>query len=397
MIQKFSRFATGVLLLGLVTLSAHAATLPHGFSSMYVFGDGLSTTTNNSVAASYPKNYYGKRRSNGRVWVEVLAQRQNIPVAMNWSYWDCNSANLWTNTQKFAISPSDANNALFVVWCNNADLYDLTTAGSTDVNVWTINIQNDLNYELQAITTLYNKGVRTIIMPNVVDLTKIPFFQQFGFNNTFTALVHQECIAYNTAFSKMLDQARAACPGLTIYQPNFFGLLDDVLVNAANYGLTNMVQDGISIDAMDFYNATCTTNNGLGANFVYWDSLDPSARFHAVIADFTQQTVSPVQIARVTALSNGSNQLAIVNVPMGLNGFIEGSTNLAAPNWTSLQSISSVAPAQSYLVPAPAPVLGTKNSQVKPKDITPPGPGGTVVVTALEFYRLNYPYAWNWP
>src|SRR6516225_3223708 len=90
------RVSVGILLLGLVAPPTQA------FTSLYVFGDALSTTTNNTAgSAQYPQEYYGKRYSNGRVWVEVLAQRQGIPVANNWSYFDDDSASLVNNLQHF--------------------------------------------------------------------------------------------------------------------------------------------------------------------------------------------------------------------------------------------------------------------------------------------------------
>src|SRR5579864_4554115 len=111
------RFSIGILLLGSVSLRAQS------FTSLYVFGDALSTTTNNtSRSAQYPQWYYGKRNSNGRVWVEVLAQRQGIPIVYNWSYFDNDSASLVNNLKTFTspIPPT----ALVVVWCNCSDLFD---------------------------------------------------------------------------------------------------------------------------------------------------------------------------------------------------------------------------------------------------------------------------------
>lgn len=386
--QKIFQFAIGVLMLGLAVLPAHA------FTSLYVFGDALSTTTNNPFAATYPQQYYGNRHSNGRVWVEVLAQEQGIPIANNWSYFDCNSANLLTNAQKFSITQQAANNALFVVWCNNSDLYDIITKyGDTNMVDWTTNILRAQTNEFRAITNLYAKGVYTIIMPNAVDLSEVPGFAM-NYQPSYLKFFRQQCNAYNTNFANTLNQIKAACPDLTIYEPNFFRLLDNVLTNAAFYGLTNALQNGMPIDAMDALYPNCNTN-GLGDNYVFWDNIDPSARFHAVIAAVTQQIISPVQIAQITALNNNSNQLMVVNVPIGLNGFIEGCTNLSSPNWTTVQSIGGAAPAQPYFVPTPPPL--TQTSQIQSRDITPPGPGGTVIVTALEFYRLNYPYQWVWP
>ena len=69
--NSFIRFTIGFLLFGSVIFSAKAA-----FTNLYVFGDGISTTTNNTSGLS--SYYYGQRYSNGRVWVEVLAQRQGL-------------------------------------------------------------------------------------------------------------------------------------------------------------------------------------------------------------------------------------------------------------------------------------------------------------------------------
>ena len=39
------------------------------------------------------------------------------------------------------------------------------------------------------------------------------------------------------------------------------------------------------------------------------------------MANLAQQLISPVQISQITVL-NGSNRLDVVNVPVGLNGFV---------------------------------------------------------------------------
>lgn len=389
--KNLSQFAITVLLLGLIAAPAHAA-----FNSLYVFGDALSTTTNNtSGMTSY---YYGNRFSNGRVWVEVLAQRQGLTIKNNWSYFDCNSSNLVQNVQKFNITPQDAANGLFVVWVNNSDLFDTVLSLANDGKItdqaeWAAAIAQSQANHLQVIQLLYQKGIRTLIMPNAVDICEVPGFDHYAATN----FVRQECIAYDAAFSNTLNQARVQCPGLTIYQPDFFTLLDDVLANAADYGLTNALdKSGVSIDAMTALPYECAVN-GLGDNYVFWDYIDPSARLHAIMADVTQQIVSPVKIAHIAALDNGSNQLDIANAPIGLNGFVETCTNLAQANWTSLQSIASVSASQSVLVPVPSESKPVSKLVTPKGGIAPPGPGGTVVVTALQFYRLQFPYQWTWP
>jgi hypothetical protein len=60
----------------LLLVSALWAT-PSGYTSIYVFGDGVSTTTQNPPPL--PTNLYnGGRYCDGPVWVEVLSQSRGI-------------------------------------------------------------------------------------------------------------------------------------------------------------------------------------------------------------------------------------------------------------------------------------------------------------------------------
>jgi len=377
-----------VLLFGLVVLPTHAA-----FNSLYVFGDGLSTTTDNT----YPSpSFYGQRYSNGRVWVEVLAQRQGLvyDASKNNSYFDHNSAITIADVKNF-VPPSDVANDLFIVWVCNSDTYDTATAPvpPTFAQWQAADALSQANH-LQIITNLYAKGVRTLVMPNAVDLSKVPFFDASPLAPTMSA----GCVDYNAKLASTIAQAKALCPGLKIYTPDFFTLLNNVLTNAASYGLTNALYNGRSTSAAQTIPFLTVTNNP-GTNYIYWDATDPSAKFHAVIADVAQQIISPVQISGITALT-GSNRLDVVNVPVGLNGFVEGCTNLTAGDWTTVTNVASTATAVAVFVPTPPP-LGTTKTNVSgafaSADGPFPGPGGTVVVTALEFYRLQFPYAWSWP
>jgi phospholipase/lecithinase/hemolysin len=369
-----------IALFGLILIPARAS-----YSSLYVFGDALSTTTNN---ASQSQNYYGKRYSNGRVWVEVLAQRQGLPYNANnnWSYFDCNSANLVTNASKFT-APPDATNALFIIWVNNSDLYDEALNGNSNLAEWTLAINRCQTNYFKAITNLYYaKGLRTLVAPNAVDISAVPFFNA-ALNAGF---IRQRCIAFNTNFTATLNKARVACPLLKIYSPDYFALLDNVLTNAANYGLRNVTLAGLSIDAMDDTLLLDKSLNGPGANYVFWDYLDPTARLHAIMADVAQQLVSPVQVSQITAFA-GSNQLDVVNLPVGLSGFVEGTTNLLRGDWTNIITFNSTGAAQTFFV-----MTTNTSAGFAPRAQDLP-PGGTPYVTALGFYRLRFPYAWNWP
>jgi hypothetical protein len=65
---------------------------------------------------------------------------------------------------------------------------------------------------------------------------------------------------------------------------------------------------------------------------------------------------------------NGTNQLSVVNLPLGLNGFVDSSSNCNA--WTQAQAIASTNATQSIFIPNFGP---------------------------LQFCRLRFPFSWTWP
>jgi phospholipase/lecithinase/hemolysin len=351
----------GLLLLGTVVFPAQAA-----FTALYVFGDGLSTTTDNPSPGPL---YYGKRYSNGRVWVEVLAQRQGLTYDpnKNWSYFYNSSTTLVANVSSFQ-APSDASNALFVIWVNCADLWFPATYNGASTAQWTSAINQAQTNHYKAVTNLYfAKGARTLIMPNAVDLSTIP-----EFNTSVNAnFIHLRCLDYNVAFSNTLNRIRASCPNLTLYTPDFYALLNNMLAHPANYGVTNALGDGLSIDAIDAvnYGFPSAATNGFGTNFIFWNVDNPTAMVHAWMANLAQQLISPVRISQLTAL-NGSNRLDMANVPIGQNGIVIGRTNLVLGNWTTNATFVSSNATQSVFV-------------------TPSGP--------LQFYRLSFSFSWTWP
>ena len=352
------------MLFGPVVFPAQAA-----FTSFYIFGDTVSTTTDGPGDA----NYYGKSYSNGRVWVEVLAQQQGLTYNSNknLSYYDHNSADLVTEVNSFP-TPTNATNALFVVWVNDADFFDDMTAYSpyttNNIAAWNNAINQSLTNHFKVITNLYAKGARTLIMPNAVDMTKIP--GDIYLTPADKNFIRLRVIAFNTAFTNTLNRARTNCPAIKIYVPDMFALLDNVITNAAYYGLTNALDsNGQSIDALEDPALSNKALNGPGTNYIFWDYLDPTAKLHSVIADVVQQLISPVRISQLTAF-NGSNRLDMANVPIGQNGLVIGRTNLVLGNWTTNATFVSSNATQSVYVPASGPQW---------------------------FYRLKFPYSWTWP
>jgi len=363
LVQRAVLLMVGLLLFGSAVNPAWAA-----FSSLYVFGDGISTTTNNTSGSS---QYYGKRYSNGRVWVEVLAQRQGINYESNknWSYFYNSSTTMLAHVM--SSQPTNASTSLFVIWVNCADLWYPAMYSGTTMSQWTSAINQSQTNHYKAATNLYAKGARTLIMPNAVDISTIPEFDQSSNTNFF----HQRSLDYNIAFSNTLNRIRTACPDLTLYTPDFYALLTNMIAHPANYGLTNLLINGGSIDALEAQNYgnpkyPSAATNGYGTNYIFWNENNPTAMVHAWMANLTQQFLSPAQIGQIVPLSSNSNQLDLVNVPVGQSGQVLGCTNLAMPSWKTNGTFVATNVTQSVCV-------------------TNSGPHW--------FYRLKYLYSWTWP
>ncbi len=411
-VKKLIQYSvTTLLLLGSV-FSACAS-----FSALYAFGDGVCTTTSNNPAPSDVSRYYGHRESNGRVWIEVLAQRQGLTYDpnKNLSYFGNYSSVLVgniNNTNKF-IAPTDATNDLFIVWVCDADfVYDIQNIyPSVDaVKDWNPAIGLSLTNHFNIITNLYAKGVRTLIMPNAVDITEVPYYNQIV-SASDRSFVRGRVAYFNTNLNTIVNQAKSVCPGLKIYVPDIFSLLDDVLANAGDYGLTNARYLGQPIAAMDAFNYGYPTaaTNGYGTNYIFWDYQDPTAKMHAVIADYVQQIISPVRFSKVAQV-NGSNRLDVVNLPVGLNGYLDGSTNPVPGSWTFVTNFNSLTSTQSLFVATPPLPVGFGSGFTNGSggsggvSLDPNNPGTNTVsgtnsffYSAAQFYRLRFPFAWNWP
>jgi hypothetical protein len=127
------------------------------------------------------------------------------------------------------------------------------------------------------------------------------------------------------------------------------------------------------VDAVNaYYNYGMLPNinlNGPGANYIFWDNLDPSAKAQAVMVQTVQRLLASPQISQITS-QNGTNQLHLMNVPVGLNGIVLGSASLGLTNWTTVTSVNSTNSVLPVFVPISSP---------------------------MQFYRLNFPFSWTWP
>jgi len=371
-----------------------------GYNGMYVFGDSISTTTNNTSPYPSATNFYGKRFTNGRVWVEVLAQRQGLAYNPNNnnSFFGNYSSTLLTTLNNF--QPANASNALVVIWVNNADLYYDWSSYGTNLASWTNAMGQSISNHFKIVTNLYSKNIRTLVMPNAVDITQVPFVTNP--DPLYRNFIRQRCLDYNNLFATALNRAKTNCPGLMIFVPDFFSLLTNLVAYPANYGLTNALLNGLSIDALDNPALKNLSPNGPGTNYIFWDDLDPTAMVHMWMANLAQQMISPAQIASI-AMFGDSNRLDLVNVPIGQDGLVLGCTNMISPWITNATFTSSTSSQSVFVLTTSLDDTNTVSQGIRPNDGPPMPPGGgtgstnPVPATTIQLYSLRFPYVWSWP
>jgi phospholipase/lecithinase/hemolysin len=365
--QHFLRYAR--LALGLWMLVGTQGLA--GFSSIFVFGDGVSNT-NNVPTQGGPAEYHENRYCNGRVFVEVLSDWLGVTfdTTKNESDFGNDSSVLIAKVNELdlsALTEQQKADALFIVWANNADFVNFTgdlATPWTDVTPWNTLTSTSIANHVTAITSLYDKGARKILMPNAVDVLRTPFYNAFRVANSVDYELARLRIGgnngYNEQFRTAMKALMASKPGLQILLPDTFAFFDQVLANSEAFGMVNFNDSNAGgIDSGD------PALNGAGAQYVFWDDYHPTAKFQMHLAAFFQQIISPVKVTSIS-ISGGNVHLQLANMPLGRAGVVLGSPDLQAP-WTEDAVIGTANPV----------IFATSGSK--------------------RFYRAAFPVVWVWP
>jgi phospholipase/lecithinase/hemolysin len=150
----------------------------NSFSQLYIFGDSLSdvVTVFRATGGLQPSSppYFQGRYSNGRVWVEYLADRLHLSASQSTNF-ACGGATsgsernslvpgLLTQVQTFTQSRSEVQpDALYVLWAGANDYLQGTGSATPPVENVT-----------RAIAALNAIGARQFLVANLPDLGQLP-------------------------------------------------------------------------------------------------------------------------------------------------------------------------------------------------------------------------------
>lgn len=276
------------------------------FSDIYVFGDSLSDTGNAFVATGglLPPSppYFEGRTSNGPLWIETLAPQleltsdPDLNFAVNGATTgfvnDTNNLlpegtppllnGLQTQIDNFiADTPETDPDALYVVWAGANDYL----GGNTQ------DVQSSVGNLSVAVNKLASIGARNFLLPNLPDLGLTPFAQSLPpEQQQGLSLLSEGHNSGLAAASQILEQD----PNINIINPDFRTIIDNIITNPADFGLTNVT---------DSFLASGATNPD---DFLFFDGVHPTTNGHSLVADTAIKSITEIsELVSILEASEG--------------------------------------------------------------------------------------------
>jgi phospholipase/lecithinase/hemolysin len=250
------------------------------YSDVVVFGDSLSDNGNLFEATgSPPPPFWEGRASNGRVWVEQLANDLGFDpdTISDFAVYGSTTSDV-LNLQVLpyvaahgGVVPSDA---LYTVWAGGNDFLAFMDNPGGDPAQMIGDAMNNLG---SAIGLLLASGARHVIVPNVPDLTLTPFIRSFGdpvLSGQLLALVN----AFNGALDQVIGQLDATF-GVELIKIDAFQLIDDVAASPRSYDLKNVTDQA-------FYGELIGTTDVVKKpdDYLFFDDFHPTRVVHTIFA-----------------------------------------------------------------------------------------------------------------
>jgi phospholipase/lecithinase/hemolysin len=264
-------------------VDSFAYTLAPEFSNVFVFGDSLSDQGQLFAATGGlfpPFPYFEGRISNGPVWIESLAPRLGLTTSLQNNFAVAGAATSDANYNELVLGtdlpglsdqlnyflrglggqPADPE-ALYVVWAGANDFFLPFDPTRPDLV-----ITQAVTNLATTVATLHAVGAQHIAVLNLSDMGLTPYALATGQSAGFTAL----SAGFNGALAGALSQL-----GAPVTLVDLFTTSQQIAADPAAYGLSNVthpVFDGAAIV-------------GNPDEYLYWDSVHPTAAGHRLIAD----------------------------------------------------------------------------------------------------------------
>ena len=272
------------LLIFIMVVAAKFMDKTHPITELYVFGDSLSDTgmVFRATGGMYPPNptYYQGRYSNGRVWIEYLAESLHLSSKQtnNFAYGGATTGSvgnsyvpsLLNQVQSFTQTHQKTNsNALYVLWAGANDYLQGVSSATVPVKNLTT-----------AINSLTDVGAKKILVGNLPDLGQLPATRTSTNSVNLSALTQ----AHNQGLRRSLKILSQQHSDLEIVVLDANTLYRNAIANPAAFNFTNVI-------------TPCLSGSSICSNpdqFLFWDGIHPTAAAHRIIGETAFSTIQEV-------------------------------------------------------------------------------------------------------
>jgi len=281
------------------------------YSAMYVFGDSLSDTGNVSLATfglvPVSPPYADRSFSNGPVWAQDVAQSIGLPPltpslagGTDFAYAGAETGQTQVHTlnptdlpsqygQFLAQVPSPQPGALYAVWIGSNDVLDIANNSTLTPEEQQANVASAVNNEVSVIGGLAAHGAQNLLVLNVPDLGNTPYEQARG----PAAAQSAESLAalYNADLSAALQPLEASGT-VKIDVVDTFAALNQAAADPAAFGFTDVTDPVWTGNLIDSNSGTLRASGSAQNQFLFFDSLHPTAQAHALLASGVDQSLA---------------------------------------------------------------------------------------------------------
>lgn len=309
------------------------------YNAIYAFGDSLTDTGNDPAPAT---NYFQGRYSNGALWIESLSPRLGLTYnpASNFAESGGETSDALAQVQQF-IAPTNAAQALFVVWAGGNDFIHNFTQGIND-GFWSTLISQSVGNVSNSVVQLYARGARTVMVPNQVDLSRIPLVLNSGYPAFVFTYLSNQVSQFNAQLASAITAIATAQPDLQLIRPDVHTRFGTVLGNLAADGFTKANPDALNDPAL-----SDKSFDGPGQDYLFWDEIHPTAKAHALVAQWFFEAL-PRPVLAIT-VAGGSVELNLRQLQAGQVYTVQAGSDLSG--WSDLATVSATNSVQQWSAP----------------------------------------------
>ena len=271
----------------------------------YIQDGGVATVAPYTLDEIVPTNAYdirGFQFSNGRPWTvkmaRVLETKRSGKAALQKPGKFTNYAFGGARARFFGDRPSAAeqlglymqdfpgnadDDAVYVIQFGGNDLRDVLLELGTPNDIITAAIQT----KAFVIQQLYQKGARNFLVANVPDISLAPAIRLLALSSEnpqeTLAGINGLVMLYNFNLESALVGLEQLYPDISIKRFDFFGIINDIVFNPANYGISEV--DSSCINYFAAMNQICAKPG----KYVFWDGIHPTGKVHHILGEIAAE------------------------------------------------------------------------------------------------------------